>query len=60
MFYDAAIACDPKGYKGVAGACECDTGYTGAVNYVNGKPVGCTGTCKQTWCQEISPCLHGV
>ena len=43
MFDDAAISCDQKGYKGVAGACECDTGYTGAVNYVNGKPVGCTG-----------------
>ena len=48
MFDDAAIACDLKGYKGVAGACECDTGYTGAVNYVDGKPVGCTGTRKQT------------
>lgn len=43
MFGDAAISCDPVGYKGVAGDCECDAGYTGAVDYADGKPVGCTG-----------------
>ena len=44
----AAIPCDLAGYKGTAGACECEAGYAGTVSYADGEPTGCTGTSQCT------------
>ena len=35
------ISCSVLGYKGEAGACLCDEGYSGSVSYSQGAPTGC-------------------
>ena len=42
-------SCEPTGYSGSAGACGCDTGYTGTVSY---EATGPPANCVSSWIQQ--------